>query len=664
MSVPTSEREARADDPLEVEDALATIWAEVLGLSATEVPHDVDFLRLGGDSVLAVRMSALVRRRLAVALELADVRVETTVAELARLVRLRALEAVGADTGRALPVEVDRRDDPGAPFALLPLQQGYFVGQQDGWELSYDSAHYYVDYPLVGIDGDDAAVALADALERLAHRQPTLRGRVTAEGEQYVLAPDAPGALPGLTVTDLRDAEDALVAATVNGLRDGMSTTGPDPVTGPGLDLRLTLLPGDRGLLHAAFSLLLFDGWSTGVLTRELLALAADWNAVLDTLEIDLGDYVTALDRLGEGRAVADDRRWWHDRLGDLPAPPALALRADPRDVVPRLMAHREHRLAPPAWAALRASCTAHGVTPAAALMTAFTVVLARVAGHRRLLLNTLQANRLPLHPDVHRIVGGFASTMLLPVEPALDRSFADLAHDVQDTFGEHAAHNLVSGVEVARELGRRRGTRRPVGPVVFQSTIGMDAAIGDPLPQDAGPLGRIAVGEYVHHLRTPQVALEVRCFEIDETMVVVVSLVEELVEPAAAETLVAELQAMVDRLAAGPGWDDVPDLPDALDPDADDAGLRLGQLPEPVTPQAPGPPADDVEQAVADVFEEVLEVPVLDRALDFFALGGDSLLVVRALARLARSFDPAPSLRAFLADPTVAGVASTVRAA
>ena len=645
--------QANADHSTEI----TAVWAELLDLPPDRIPADVGFLDLGGDSVLAVRMSALIRRRTGVSLGLAEVRMDTTVAEIAALVADRATDPA---TG-ALPAITRRRADPHAPFALLPLQQGYFVGQQDGWELSYASAHYYVDYPLEGLDGDEAAEALVDALERLARRQPGVRARVDTDGRQYVLPVDAPGALPELTVLDLREAGRDEIDEQLGELRGRMNVDGPDPTVGPGLDVRLTLLPDDTGLLHGAFSLLLFDGWSAGVLTRELLALAQDWNAVLDPLGIDLGDYVEAIGSLPGTRDWAADRDWWWERVDALPAPPALPLVVDPQDITPTVMQHREFRLDPQRWSALRTACRDHGVTPATALLTAFSVVLARWAGHRRMLLNSLQMGRLPLHPDVHRVIGGFATTMLLPLAPEPGTTFAELARSVQDTFADHAAHTLVPGVEVAREVGRRRGTRRPVAPVVFQSTIGMDAAMGSPLPTEAGPLGRVRPGEYTHHLRTPQVALETRCFEIDEHLVLVFSLVAELFAEQEVAHAFAELVELATALADGHGWDAVPDLPEALDP-APGEGLRIGALPEAGTEHAPGPPADGIEQAVADAFEELLEMPVLDRTVHFFTAGGDSLLAIRLLARLTPTLARPVPVRAFLADPTVAGVAAAGR--
>lgn len=645
-----------------VEADLTAIWAELLDLDPDDVPDDVGFLRLGGDSVLSVRLSALIRKRMAVHLALSDVRVETTLRELADLVRRRASDA---PAGGDLPTAVGRRPDPHAEFELLPLQQGYFVGQRGGWELSYESAHYYLDYGLVGVDGEEAGEALTDAIGRLAAHQPTLRARVTADGRQYVLPPDADGAVPPVTVLDLRDRSPADAAAALAAVREEMSTSGPDPARGPALDLRLTLLPDGTGRLHQGMSLLVFDGWSAGLLNRDLLAFVADWNAVLPPLEIDFGDYVTALGGLRRTDAWLADRDWWWARLDALPAPPALPLVADPHEVSPRTMGNREHRWSAADWSAMRAACTAHGVTPSTAMLTAFAVVLARWGGHRRLLLNSLQLNRLPLHPEVHRVVGAFASTMLLPVELARGATFAELAGAAQTVASEHLAHNLVSGVEVGRELGRRRGTRRPVGPVVFQSVLGVDAAMGGRTPTEGGPLGRMDPTDYHHQLRTPQVALEVRCFELGDEAVAVFSLVDELFDAGEVGAAFAEFVALVDGLAAGPGWDAVPELPaadDPVDPAGGGPGLRLGRLPEPVATAHDGPPADDVELAVADVFEDLLEVPVLDRGTDFFALGGDSLLAVRAVTRIARELGASVPVREFLADPSVAGVAAAVR--
>ncbi|MGW2711039.1 non-ribosomal peptide synthetase [Streptomyces sp. NPDC001356] len=74
-----------------------------------------------------------------------------------------------------------------------------------------------------------------------------------------------------------------------------------------------------------------------------------------------------------------------------------------------------------------------------------------------------------------------------------------------------------------------------------------------------------------------------------------------------------------------------------------------------PVVPRTPRPGA---EQAVAAAFAEILGTPDIGADDDFFACGGDSTAAVRLLSRLPAGHGPRPTMRAFLAQPTVAGVA------
>lgn len=650
--------------PDELVQAVRGVWADVLDTDSASVPADASFLSLGGDSVLAVRMASLIRKRLGVSLALSDVRVEHTAVHLAALLHER--RTAGSGLPRNLDLEVARRDDPDAPFPLLPLQQGYFVGQQDAWELSYRSAHHYVDIGLEDIDGDEIAEALQDALERLAEHQSVLRARVLPDGRQRILPLDDPDAVPRLRVTDLSAAGEEEIAAELATIRREMSTEGPDPAVGCGLDMRLTLLPGQRARLHSATSLLIIDGWSSGVFYRDLFALVSDYNAVLAPLEVDFGDYVTSLRDLPETEQWRADRDWWWDRLDDFPLPPELPLVADPADVRPTLMGTRQAVLDSERWAALRAHCAEHGVTPSAAMFAVFSAAVARACGHRRFLLNTLQLNRLPLHPDVPRLVGAFSSTMLMPIELPENPVFADLAAGAQQAMSDALAHNLITGVEVSRELGRRRGTRRPVAPVVFQSTLGVDAALGSEVPYEAGPLGRIDLLSHHQQLRTPQVALEIRLFELRGELVVVFSLVEELFATEDVDRMFHDVVRSVESLVAKEGWSAPVILPaelDAWQSDTHGPGARLSvPRTQSGTDEEPGTPRDELEATIAAEWAQLLGSAVTDRAADFFALGGDSLLAVRMLGVLARKGTGRVTPRRFLERPSVAGLADAVR--
>ncbi|GGK04887.1 hypothetical protein GCM10010123_38580 [Pilimelia anulata] len=632
-------------------DPLRDIWAELLGRD--DIADDATFVSLGGDSLLAVRMTALVRQRLGVELSLPEVRSESTLTELAALLDGRTAAAGPVAAG----LRLRRRPDPAAPFPLMPLQQAYFVGQQGGWELSYDSAHYYTDVALSGVDADRAPAALVDAVERMMAHQPMLRARQLPDGTQRILPVDDPAAATApVRVVDLRDADDAAARTGLAAVRERMGATGPDPQRGPGFAVGLTLLPGGAGRLHVAFSLLTADGWSAQIFARELLAYLADPNAVHAPLLIDFGDYVTTVAGAADRPEWRADRQWWTDRLADLPAAPALPLAAEPAAVTVHAMGSREARVPAATRARLRAQCAAHGVTPSAALAAGYAIAVAGLAGHRRFLMNTLQFSRHPLHPDVDRMIGAFSATALVPVALRPGRDFAAAARAVQDRITESLAHQLTTGVEVSRELARLRGSHRPVAPVVFQSTLGLNTALGGALDSDAGPLGRVDESDHHQRIRTPQVLLELRLYEVGEELVLSLASVDEVFAPGDLDRLFAGLVAHAHSLAEPAAWSALPDLPEADDPPATRTPGRSAV-------HKAGPPRPGLEQEIADLWQPLLGAPPSDRAAEFFALGGDSLSALRMLRRLNADRKATVPPARFLADPTIAGLAAALTA-
>jgi amino acid adenylation domain-containing protein len=106
-----------------------------------------------------------------------------------------------------------------------------------------------------------------------------------------------------------------------------------------------------------------------------------------------------------------------------------------------------------------------------------------------------------------------------------------------------------------------------------------------------------------------------------------------------------------------------LPSLPLTTNGKLDRAALPLPFAPSPKTSQA-DLPHDDVERDVAALWVETLGLPSasVDINADFFDLGGHSLLALRLLTAVDGRFGRRPSLKSFLREPTVAGVARHLR--
>lgn len=70
-----------------------------------------------------------------------------------------------------------------------------------------------------------------------------------------------------------------------------------------------------------------------------------------------------------------------------------------------------------------------------------------------------------------------------------------------------------------------------------------------------------------------------------------------------------------------------------------------------------------DVVRGVASIWSALLQIPTVDGGDDFFALGGNSLVLYRMLLEVERRFAVAVPVERFLADPTVEGLARVVAA-
>jgi amino acid adenylation domain-containing protein len=73
--------------------------------------------------------------------------------------------------------------------------------------------------------------------------------------------------------------------------------------------------------------------------------------------------------------------------------------------------------------------------------------------------------------------------------------------------------------------------------------------------------------------------------------------------------------------------------------------------------------PANDLEQAVAAIFADVLQLERIGRRENFFALGGHSLIAAKAAARIREALGLGLDLRTFLECPTVEGICRRIEA-
>ncbi|WP_440087136.1 non-ribosomal peptide synthetase [Streptosporangium sp. LJ11] len=517
--------------------------------------HD-NLIELGMDSIQLMGLTGRLRR-LGVEVGFAELARRPTLAEWWELLDERGAIAphplpaptpvpvpgsvLDGASGAGLGTRREAAEPDDGPFPLALMQHAYWIGRDSGQSLGSVAAHLYVE-----LDGREIDPArLEAAVVALVERHPMLRAAISDDGTQRVL-PERPG--PAVTVHDLRAVPDP--GEELERLRAEMSTQRLPIETGRVFDARLSLLPSGTARLHLDVDMVAADAMSYRTLLADLAALYEGES--LPPIGYSYARYLAADPR---AEARARDRRWWGERLGELPGPPELPVVPQPGDRVVR----KHHWLAPEDRQRLIARAHREGVTPAMALAAVFAEVMGAWSATPRFLLNLPLFHREPIHPDVDALVGDFTGSILLEADLSRELPFTERARELQALLHTAGEHSDYSGLEVLRDLSRARG-EQVLAPIVYTSALNLGELFGDRARRSFGePEWIISQG--------PQVLLDAQVTEVSGGLLLNWDVRDPAFPDGVADAMFAAYTGAITRLGA---------------PDADWAEpLRIGASPD-----------------------------------------------------------------------------------
>jgi len=436
------------------------------------------------------------------------------------------------------------------PFPLTELQEAYWVGRSSGMTLGNTACFVYFE-----VEGELDVPRLQEALRRLIERHDMLRMTLLRDGRQQILRDVPPYPI---LVRDLRDAPDC--DAQLERLREELSHQVLPTDGWPLFSITTTRLGERRFRLHVGFDTLIGDAWGLRLALAELNQLYREPQLALPPLTFSFRDYVLAEVADRQGPVYTQALAHWQERLQNLPPAPELPLKRRPEELLRPRFKRRYVRLSKEPWERLRAHAARHGLTPTQALLAAYAEVLGCFSSSPKFTLNIPLFNRLPLHPEVDRIVGEFASFTLVEVDRSERDRFCARAVRLKERLVQSLDHSRVHGVRVLRELTRLRG-RREFMPIVFTSILSLE---GLAPPEIAEGL----LGKPLYEItQTPQVWLDLQVFEEHGGLRVQLDSVEDLFEDGVLDAMASMLSRLLETLEATPSaWErerfDLVDLP------------------------------------------------------------------------------------------------------
>ncbi|GAB2444441.1 non-ribosomal peptide synthase/polyketide synthase [Streptomyces incanus] len=429
------------------ERLVAAAWADVLGVG--EVHAGDDFFALGGDSILAVRVTARLRAAFGPDVSPRLLFTRPTVAALAAELGEPADDA-SAPRADAIPAT--------APHTPAPLS----YAQQRLWFLDRfePGSTEYTTLSVLRLRGPLDVGALRTALDGLVARHEALRTTFTEQDGQAWQMVHPPHRVD-LPVDDLTTAPDA--RAALDALLEREAATPFDLAAGPLLRARLArTAAGEHGehVLVLAVHHIATDGWSLGVLGRDLgelyTAAHEGRRPELPALPVRYADH--AAWQRARTDHVEHQLAHWRETLDGVPPlePPTDRPRPAVRTrdgalVTFTLPAELTHRL--------RERGREADATLYMTLLTACTALLSRWADQDDFAVGTVTAGRE--RPEVHDVVGMFVNTLVLRNRIRPGTTFRALLEQVRGTVLEAFAHQDVPFERLVDALRPERDTSR-----------------------------------------------------------------------------------------------------------------------------------------------------------------------------------------------------------
>jgi len=468
----------------------------------------------------------------------------STVAQAAPDTAPEAQHAANNPLGRLRPVSRERQ-----LLGELPLS----FAQQRLWFLDqFEPGNSFYNIPsAVRMTGALDAQALEQSINEIIRRHEVLRTTFSAVDGRAVQA-IAPSLTITVPVTDLRDLPEA---ARPDGGRDAQmqriareEARRPfDLNHGPLLRVRLLRLEEQEHVLLLSMHHIVSDGWSTGVLIRELAALyrafAGSKPSPLPSLPIQYADYAYWQREWLQGETLQAELAYWKERLSGCPA--HLELPTDrPRPAVQTLrgathwfelsgaLARKVERLAREERASLFMT-----------LLAAFQTLLYRYTGQEDICVGTPVANRN--RPEIEPLIGFFVNTLVLRGDLSGNPTFRELLQRVRETALGAYAHQdvpfemLVDELNVARDL-----SHTPLFQVMFtvqdapMESLRIPGLTLSPLQPDSGAAKFDLTLAVVKKRKTLRVSLEYNT---------------DLFDQATIERMAGHLLALVEEIVANP---------------------------------------------------------------------------------------------------------------
>lgn len=430
-----------------IEEMLAGIWAEVLGIDKVGIHNN--FFELGGHSLVATRVISQVRQVFQQELPLRCLFEQPTIAGLALDIEKATKAGNGLETANIERISRSQK---------LPLS----FAQQRLWFLAQlePNSPFYNIPAAIRLQGQLNLSALQQSFNEILRRHEALRTNFqTIEGQPIAIISSVTS-LP-LPIFDISELPSNQQQAEVRKLADKEAQRLFDLNSDLLLRVKLLHLGEQQHIVLLTMHHIASDGWSIGVLVREVRALyqafCSGQPSPLPELPIQYADFAVWQRQWLEGEVLKAQLAYWKQQLGS--NLPVLQLpTTHPRTEVKTNRGATQSFLIPSNISqGLQTLSRQQGVTLFMTLLAGFQILLQRYTNQDDIVVGTDVANRNRLETDA--LIGFFVNLLVLRTDLSGNPSFQELLKRVRSVALGAYAHQdfpfdkLVQALQPERNL-------------------------------------------------------------------------------------------------------------------------------------------------------------------------------------------------------------------